>query len=177
MPEEPVVAAYPTLPLPERLATVNAELATVNRQLMEGMGRLDEAALQALGRRNRELGAALDEIAAELETQARDAAALHAQSYRQEKRVEYAENARILADHLRDKWGDDKACPFCGTNAWLIDPSPVAMARADLPSAAIPAFLVMCRNCGFEVHISAETAGVYDVDRGAIERAKERREE
>lgn len=89
------------------------------------------------------------------------------------KGPEYAENARILGAHLREKWGNDRACPMCEAKAWLIDPSPVAIERAHLPNAAIPAFLVMCRNCGFEVHVSAEAAGVYEVDQGAMERAKE----
>jgi hypothetical protein len=90
-----------------------------------------------------------------------------------EREKELAENAAHIIKHLEASWGKERPCPFCGNTEWLIDPKPVLLSSAERFGVGIPAFLVMCKVCGFEVHISGERAGVYSPASEQEERPEE----
>jgi hypothetical protein len=79
------------------------------------------------------------------------------QSERQEKR------RQRIADYLQEKWGDPQPCPMCRVSDWHVDPVPVLWQRVNSPiGTGVPSFLVLCSNCGYEVAVNVQTAGMWD---------------
>jgi hypothetical protein len=60
---------------------------------------------------------------------------------------------------LEDKWGRDRACPYCGNDTWAINHYLIASENWATGSVQ-PRFIVTCTNCAQVVHIDAEKAGV-----------------
>jgi DNA-directed RNA polymerase subunit RPC12/RpoP len=81
-----------------------------------------------------------------------------AQTQEQERRRQ-RRGERIQA-WLTDKWGLDRACPYCGAEEWSFDSEPRAIAMAREPQRGIYAYAVRCENCGNLVLLSAEVLGL-----------------
>lgn len=47
---------------------------------------------------------------------------------------------------LREKWGDDKPCPWCGNETYFVGP-PQSLSVSEA-GASTPLIPVICRNCG-----------------------------
>jgi predicted RNA-binding Zn-ribbon protein involved in translation (DUF1610 family) len=58
---------------------------------------------------------------------------------------------RVLA-WIREKWGEQRPCPYCGEARWDVGP-PVVL-------GASPAVPVVCGNCGNTLLIDAGVMGV-----------------
>ena len=109
--------------------------------------------------RRRNLGAALRRLA---QTQAQTRAG----SQRSRNMEEFLRRAQASDEELLDRaiawleerWGADRACPYCGTRAWQVG-TPLEIPLAD-GSAMTPAFPVMCTFCGNTVLINAIVAGL-----------------
>jgi hypothetical protein len=149
--------------MPDDSTSHPSESAEERAALVERLAALNRGALDEIDAR----------VAALRRSSGADEAFRELRRIDREKEAEYDENARILTTHLEATWGNDKACPFCGNASWLIDPKLVSIQRADMPTAGIPVFLVMCKRCGFEVHISGELSGVFSVDKDMVERVGE----
>jgi hypothetical protein len=46
---------------------------------------------------------------------------------------------------LREKWGDDKPCPWCGNDSYYVSPPESFLAPT---GRTVPYIAVICRNCG-----------------------------
>lgn len=60
---------------------------------------------------------------------------------------------------LADKW-EDANCPYCGHDAWSIDP----IARyLDRPSRrdSVPVYAVICKRCAVETLLNADRVGLW----------------
>jgi hypothetical protein len=69
---------------------------------------------------------------------------------------------RRQLDWVREKWGDDRACPYCRNTSWSV-PDEIAEIRPfgpRLDSVAYPVFQVICQNCGNTVLINAVIADI-----------------
>lgn len=76
-----------------------------------------------------------------------------------------ARQDKVIA-FLKSRWGDqddDTPCPYCGVEDWYVDPVPIVDQRVGGPvGTGLPAFVVLCQNCGNQVYINANIAGVFD---------------
>lgn len=83
------------------------------------------------------------------------------QTSRQEARQD-----RLIA-FLTAKWGGkdkESPCPYCGVDDWYVDPVPVLLHRVAGPlGTGVPVFIILCQNCGQQVHVNAYYAGLGDV--------------
>ena len=59
--------------------------------------------------------------------------------------VEDAETAAAIV-WLREKWGDERPCPYCNNPSYFVGPpSPFALEAGGATAPQVP---VICRNCG-----------------------------
>lgn len=65
-------------------------------------------------------------------------------------------------DWLKEKWGDDRECPYCGNPYWAVGP-PVTF-RSQMGRTPEPVFSAECTNCGHTVWINAVRAGIIGGD-------------
>lgn len=76
-------------------------------------------------------------------------------------------DAKKFEAFLRDKWGPDRKCPYCGATNWFISPTCGSLdeyvAGDQRPQKAMPVVPVICGNCG-------SIALVHPLKSGALER-------
>jgi hypothetical protein len=70
-----------------------------------------------------------------------------------------------VIQHLTEKWGDERPCPYCGSTQWAVGKRIVG------PSllrglAVVPLVQVSCENCGNTVFIHLEAIGLWPPERG-----------
>lgn len=66
---------------------------------------------------------------------------------------EIAQGDRVIA-WLKQKWGPNWDCPYCGDVDWLVDPRPA-------PGPPLRNFhAVVCQNCGVLTFVSARVSGI-----------------
>lgn len=63
------------------------------------------------------------------------------------------------AQWVREKWGEDKPCPYCGDNHWGVDGTLLNL-RPIQGGFGYLAFQVICSNCGHTVLVNAVAAGL-----------------
>ena len=69
---------------------------------------------------------------------------------------------------LKEKWGEDRPCPMCGSPDWVVDavggvPQLSRKTGLNLESG-FPIVPVSCTNCGFTAFMNALIAGIVQSD-------------
>jgi hypothetical protein len=60
---------------------------------------------------------------------------------------------------LQEKWGEQRACPYCGNTQWAVGP-PVQFAISTEPGISPPLFSSSCTNCGNTVLVNVMYEGL-----------------
>lgn len=75
-----------------------------------------------------------------------------------------------------EKWGAGKPCPQCDVNDWQITAAPAAISVGG-PGGRVfledhyPCFVVLCRNCGYMIFVSAIAADIGFPEKGEADNA------
>jgi hypothetical protein len=84
---------------------------------------------------------------------------------RTEQQQVEVEAYEVAVAWLKEKWGDEPGCPYCGNNEWSVGVPTQLTTRPRMAPAptfgSLPAvFPVMCTNCGQTTFVSAILAGI-----------------
>lgn len=70
--------------------------------------------------------------------------------------------AEEAIEWVREKWGEDAKCPYCGTDQWSV--ADLATFLVGLEGQALPMFPVTCVNCAQTVLLSAVAMGLFPAE-------------
>jgi hypothetical protein len=71
-----------------------------------------------------------------------------------------SDRAELAISWLKEKWGDEKACPYCGGTDWGVT-GPFKLLRNTIkggPSGFEASFQAICRGCGNTVIVDTSVA-------------------